>query len=451
VGPEAVVAPDAQNIARHICDYAVQGDAGVGILALTYPRSTDQVAGILRYCNEHRIAVQPQGGMTGLAGGAVPMVPCVIVSLERMRAIRELDSAAGTITVEAGVVMEAVQRAADSADLFFPLDLGGRGSCQIGGNIATNAGGNRVLRFGMARELVLGVEAVLADGTVINALRKVIKNNTGYDLRQLFIGSEGTLGVVTAVVLRLFPKARSICTGLCAVNNYAAVIALLARARTGFSSQLTAFEVMWSDFYRVGTLNLGRKPPLASGHELYVLIETMGTDAEADQERYEQVIGEAMDAGIVSDAVIAKSQREVSEIWSVRDSPGEWQEAGHWPQLSFDVSVPTGEIGQLVDEIRAGIACRWPSLSALYFGHVADGNLHVSVRMSERTVTALEIEEAVYRIVSARHGSISAEHGIGSLKREFLHLSRSPEEIALMRTIKQAMDPNGILNPGKIF
>jgi FAD/FMN-containing dehydrogenase len=451
VGAEAVVAPDAQNIARHISDYAVQGDEGVGILALTFPRSTDQVAGILHYCNEHKIAVQPQGGMTGLAGGAVPVVPCVVMSLERMRAIRELDSAAGTITVEAGVVMEAVQRAADSADLFFPLDLGGRGSCQIGGNISTNAGGNRVLRFGMARDLVLGVEAVLADGTVINALRKVIKNNTGYDLRQLFIGSEGTLGVVTAVVLRLFPKARSICTGLCAVNDYAAVLELLARARTGFASQLTAFEVMWPDFYHVATVDLGRKPPLASGHGLYVLIETMGTDAEADQERYERVIGEAVDAGIVSDAVIAKSQREVGEIWSVRDSPGEWQAAGHWPQLSFDVSVPTGEIGQLVADIRAGISSRWAALPALYFGHVADGNLHVSVRMSDRTVTALEIEEAVYRIVSARRGSISAEHGIGSLKKDFLHLSRSPEEIALMRAIKRAMDPNGILNPGKIF
>jgi FAD/FMN-containing dehydrogenase len=451
VGTEVVVTPDAQNIARHTSDYGVQGDASVGILALTYPRSTDQVADILRYCNEHQIAVQPQGGMTGLAGGAVPVVPCVIMSLERMRAIRELDSAAGTITVEAGVVMEAVQRAADSADLFFPLDLGGRGSCQIGGNISTNAGGNRVLRFGMARDLVLGVEAVLADGTVINALRKVIKNNTGYDLRQLFIGSEGTLGVVTAVVLRLFPKARSICTGLCAVDDYAAVIGLLTRARTGFASQLTAFEVMWSDFYRVGTVDLGRKPPLATGHGLYVLIETMGTDAETDQDRYEHVIGEAMDAGIVRDAVMAKSQREVSEIWSVRDSPGEWQAAGHWPQLGFDVSVPTGEIGQLVADIRAGIASRWAGLSALYFGHVADGNLHVSVRMSDHSVPALEIEEAVYRIVSARRGSISAEHGIGSLKKDFLHLSRSPEEIKLMRAIKQAMDPNGILNPGKIF
>jgi FAD/FMN-containing dehydrogenase len=220
LGADTVVAPDAQNVVRHMRDFCVQGDPAVGILALTYPRETQQIAAILRYCNSRRIAVQPQGGMTGLSGGGVPVVPCVVISLERMRGIRELDTAAGTITVEAGVVMEAVQNAADSAGLFFPLDLGGRGSCQIGGNLSTNAGGNRVLRFGMARDLVLGVEAVLADGSVISSLSKVIKNNTGYDLRQLFIGSEGTLGIITAVVLRLFPKAQSVQTGICAVDDY---------------------------------------------------------------------------------------------------------------------------------------------------------------------------------------------------------------------------------------
>jgi FAD/FMN-containing dehydrogenase len=429
----------------------VEGDPAVGLLALTYPRNTAQVAAILRYCNERHIAVQPQGGMTGLSGGGVPIVACVVVSLERMRAIKEIDSAAGTITVEAGVTMQAVQQAAEDADLFFPLDLGGRGSCQIGGNLSTNAGGNRVLRFGMARELVLGVEAVLADGTIIDALRKVIKNNAGYDVRQLFIGTEGTLGIVTAVVLRLFPRPRSVCTGLCAVADYAAVLALLSRARAGFSSQLTAFEVMWPEFYEVGTAGLGVKASLDPGHGLYVLIETMGTEPKADLARYESVMGEALEAGVVADAIIAKSQRESNELWTVRDSPGEWQKAGHWPQLSFDVSVPTGEIGDLVDAIRATLKRRWPVLAALYFGHIADGNLHVSVRMSAHSVPALEIEEAVYELVSHRRGSISAEHGIGTLKKDFLHLSRSPQEIALMRTIKRAMDPNGILNPGKIF
>jgi len=451
VGAGVIVEPDAQGLVRHTSDYAVRGDPAVGILALAYPRTTQEVSSILRYCNEHRIAVQPQGGLTGLAGGAVPVGPCVIVSLERMRAIREIDTVSATMTVEAGVVMESVQKAADAAELFFPLDLGGRGSCQIGGNLSTNAGGNRVLRFGMARDLVLGVEAVLADGTVIDALRKMIKNNAGYDLRQLFIGSEGTLGVITAAVLRLFPKPRCVCTSICAVDDYSCVLDLLRRVRASLGSQLTAFEVMWPDFYRLGSVGLGRRPPLELGHGAYVLVESMGFDPERDPSHYEAVIGEAIESGTVKDAVIAQSQRETQELWAVRDSPGEWQKAGHWPQLSFDVSVPTVEIGPLAAEIDAALRARWPGLTALYFGHAADGNLHVSVRMSGHAVPEIQLEEAVYEVVARRRGSISAEHGIGTLKKDFLHLSRSAEEVALMRAIKHAMDPNGILNPGKVL
>ncbi len=451
VGADVALAPTASLLEKHTRDFCVTGAAGVQVHALVFPRSTEHVSKVLAYCNAQGIAVQPQGGLTGLAGGAVPIGPCVILCMERMRAIRELDSAAGTITVDAGVTMETVQKAADAAELFFPLDLGGRGSCQIGGNISTNAGGNRVLRYGMARDLVLGVEAVLADGTVIDALRKVIKNNSGYDIRQLFIGAEGTLGIVTGVVLRLFPKPRSACTGICAVDDYAAVLELLRRARGGFGALLSAFEVMWPAFYELGTVAAGRKPPLELGHGVYVLIETLGTDPEADQARYEAVIGEAIEAGVVKDATIAQSQREATGLWSVRDSPGEWSKTPHWPQLGFDVSVPTGEIGPLADEIDAELKRRWPGLVALFFGHVADGNLHVSVRMSGHDVPELDIENAVYGIVAQRRGSVSAEHGIGSLKIPFLHFSRSEAEIALMRAIKKAMDPKGILNPGKVL
>ena len=451
VGADVALAPTATLLEKHTRDFCVTGAVDVGVRALVFPRAAEQVSKVLAYCNERGIAVQPQGGMTGLAGGAVPVGPCVIIGLERMRTVRELDTAAGTITVEAGVTMETVQKSADAAELFFPLDLGGRGSCQIGGNVSTNAGGNRVLRYGMARDLVLGIEAVLADGTVIDALRKVIKNNSGYDLRQLFIGAEGTLGIITAVVLRLFPKPRSACTGICAVDDYAGVLELLKRVRSGFGSLLSAYEVMWPDFYELGTVALGRKPPLELGHGVYVLIETLGTDPEADQARYETVIGEAIEAGIVKDAIIAQSQREATELWAVRDSPGEWQKGVHWPQLGFDVSVPTGEIGPLADEINAELKRRWPELVAVFFGHVADGNLHVSARMSGHSIPELDIENAVYGIVSRRRGSISAEHGIGSLKIPFLHFSRSEAEIALMRAIKQAMDPKGIMNPGKLF
>jgi FAD/FMN-containing dehydrogenase len=253
------------------------------------------------------------------------------------------------------------------------------------------------------------------------------------------------------VVLRLFPKPRSVCIGLLALKDYDGVLELLRRARLGFGAQLTAFEVMWPDFYELGTVGLGRKPPLPFGAGAYVLLETMGQDSQVDQQRYETVIGEALEAGVVKDAIVAKSSREAAELWTVRDSPGEWQRTPHWPQLGFDVSVPTGEIYALMREIDAELTSRWPQLKTVYFGHVADGNLHASVRMSGHSVPEHEIDEAVYSIVARRKGSISAEHGIGSLKREFLHYSRSPEEIALMRAIKQVMDPNGILNPGKVL
>ena len=390
--------------------------------------------------------------MTGLAGGGVPVGPCVVIGLERMRAIREIDPLAGSITVEAGVVMEAVQKAADAANLFYPLDLGGRGSCHTGGNLATNAGGNRVLRFGMVRDLVLGVEAVLADGTVIEGLRKMIKNNAGYDLRQLFIGSEGTLGVITAAVLRLFPKPRSQCTALCAVSDYAGVLALLERARADSPRSSPHSKSCGRTSTDVASRGLGRKPPLPEiNGRLYVLIETMGPDEDTDPAHFESVIAQALEAGIIQDAVVAQSQRDALDLWAVRDSPAEWRRAGHWPQLSFDVSVPTGEIGDLVGRIREVMAARWPELCTIYFGHVADGNLHLSVRMTDEAELTERIEAAVYGAVSEYRGSISAEHGIGSLKKDYLHLSRSQDEIALMRTLKHAMDPNGILNPGKIF
>jgi len=451
LGDEVVKAPDADALARHTRDYGVQGSVDVGVLALVYPRTTAEVSALLRYCHEHRVAVQPQGGMTGLSGGGVPAGPCVILAMERMRVIRELDTAAATITVEAGVVLERIQQAAAAADFFFPLDLGARGSCQIGGNLSTNAGGNRVLRFGMARELTLGVEAVLADGTVIDALGKVTKNNTGYDLRQLFIGSEGTLGVITAAVLRLFPRARSLCTGMFALDSYADVLTLLNRVRTSFGPQLTAFEVMWPAFYLLGTTRLGRRPPVALAEGIGVLVETMGFDTVSDPERFEQVLGAALQDGLIVDAAIAQSERETSELWAVRDSPAEWRQAGHWPQLSFDVSVPTGEIGKLVAEIDTALSRHWRDLQVLYFGHVADGNLHVSVNMAADPAPQHEIEAVVYEVVAQRRGSISAEHGIGSLKVPFLELSRSAAEVALMRAIKKTLDPRNILNPGKIF
>jgi FAD/FMN-containing dehydrogenase len=450
LGEGVVLAPDSTLIARHTKDFSMTAPESAEIVALTFPHSTEEVSRILRFCHENDLAVVPQGGLTGLNGGAVPVTRCITLSLERMRKVEELDPYASTMTVEAGVVLETVQKLADEAGFMFPLDLGGRGSCQVGGNASTNAGGNRVLRYGMMRDLVLGVEAVLADGTVISSLSKVIKNNSGYDLRQFFIGSEGTLGVITRLVLRLYPKPRSVCTGLVALSDYPSVVEMLSVAKAGFGSTLTAFEVMWPEFYELGTVALERLPPIDAKHGCYVLIETMGTDAQADQTRFEAVIGGAIESGLVQDAVIAQSVRETQSLWAIRDCPGEWPKV-YWPQLSFDVSVPTGEIGDLVEELNDKLQEKWPGIRRVFFGHVADGNLHLSVHKNGVDVSDHDIEAFVYATVETYRGSISAEHGIGMHKVEFLHHSRSPAEIEMMRTMKRALDPKGILNPGKII
>ncbi|MDB5662682.1 MAG: D-2-hydroxyglutarate dehydrogenase [Sphingomonas bacterium] len=450
IGADAVHGPDEADFPRHRRDFLNETPADVALLGVAYPRDTAQVSAILKACNAAGVAVQPQGGMTGLAGGGVPHMPCLVLSLERMRAILEVDPDASTMTVEAGVVLETVQKAADDAGFLFPLDLGGRGSAQIGGNASTNAGGNRVLRYGMMRDLILGVEAVLADGTVMTSLNKMVKNNAGYDLKHLFIGSEGTLGIITRLVLRLFPKPRSIATALVALDDYPAVLELLRRAKHGFGATLSAFEVMWPDFYRLGTTALGRQAPLPHGHGVYVLIETMGTDEDADRARFEEVLGQIAEDGIARDAVIAQSDTQTQALWAIRDCPGEFPKI-FWPQISFDVSLPTGEIGDRVPELRERLERRWPGVRTVFFGHVADSNLHLSVRLDMDPMPVHAIDDLVYSAIGEWGGSISAEHGIGTVKREFLHHSRTAEELALMRLLKTTLDPNGILNPGKVI
>jgi FAD/FMN-containing dehydrogenase len=450
IGQDVIHGPAEADFPRHRRDFINVAHSAVELLGVAYPRNAAQVSEILRACNEAGVAVQPQGGLTGLAGGGVPTGSCLILSLERMRDIMELDPDSSTITVEAGVVLETVQKAADAAGFLFPLDLGGRGSAQIGGNASTNAGGNRVLRYGMMRDLILGIEVVLADGTVITSLNKMIKNNAGYDLKHLFIGSEGTLGIITKLVLRLFPKPRSLSTAILALDDYAAVMDLLRRAKSGFGATLSAFEVMWPDFYRLGTSALGRQAPVPEGHGIYVLIETMGTDEATDQVRFEEVLGTALEDGVARDAVIAQSDAQTQSLWAIRDCPGEFPKV-FWPQISFDVSLPTGEIGRRVPELRTLLQARWPDIETVFFGHVADSNLHFSIHLDEQPMPEHEIDQLVYGAIGAWGGSISAEHGIGTVKRAFLHHSRTAEEIALMHRLKAALDPRGILNPGKVI
>jgi FAD/FMN-containing dehydrogenase len=419
--------------------------------AVLRPRSTEEVALILAAANAAGEKVTPWGGLTGLVDGA-RAEGALALSLSRMNAVEAVDKVAGTVRVQAGCVLQTACEAAEAEGMILPLDLGARGSATIGGNISTNAGGNRVLRWGMMREMVLGLEAVLADGTIVSAMNPLIKNNTGYDLKQLFIGSEGTLGVVTRAVLRLRQKPLSDNVAFLAVESFDALPRVLGRLQRAIGASLSAFEVMWADFYQlVTTPPATGRPPLPHGHPYYVLVEAMGGDPEADAEPFERVLTEALEAGEIADAVVARSVGERNAMWALRDDVG--QTMRNAPIFSFDVSLNIADMEAYVAEVRGALAARWPATSSLVvFGHLGDGNLHVIAGVGERTPEVRHaVEETVYGPLRRIGGSISAEHGIGLQKREFLAWTRSPEELGLMRTLKRALDPNNILNPGKIL
>ncbi|MDB5914735.1 MAG: hypothetical protein JWP22_3410 [Ramlibacter sp.] len=441
--------PGASVEERYLSD--VLGNRGESPLAVVRPAATAQLSAALARCHAAGVPVVTQGGRTGLALGQLPRAGEIVLSLERMNAIEEIDVDAGMATVQGGVVLQALQDQVEPLGLMFPLDLGGRGSCTIGGNIATNAGGNRVLRYGMARELVVGLEVVLADGTVLDDLKPLLKNNTGIDLKQLFIGSEGVLGVVTRAVVRLFPLPADRTVALCAVRDFAAVRALLRHLRAQLAGDLTAFEVMWSSYYDRAVTLLGRPAPIAPGHAFHVLVEASGTDARLLAANVERALHGALEQGLVADAVLAKSGAEIAELWRVRDLAIETSRLLD-PIVPFDVSVPIARMEAFLAEVAAATQAVDPRCDLLVFGHLADGNLHLAVHQPpDRPETFDAIEAAVYGVVGRFRGSISAEHGIGWLKREYLACSRSPAEIAMMRTLKAALDPRNILNRARIF
>ena len=419
-------------------------------LAVVRPKSTSEVAAALRLCHEARQAVVPWGGRTGLVEGTYAD-GAIALSLERMNRIDDIDAIGATMTVEAGCVLQNVCEAADKKDLFVPLDLGARGSATIGGNISTNAGGNRVIRYGMTRELVLGLEAVLADGTVVSSLNHLIKNNAGYDLKQLFIGSEGTLGIVTQAVLRLRPKPMSQNMAFLAVDEFAKLPRILRNVEKGLGGTLSAFEVMWRDFYQLVTTPPAQGlPPIPHGHPYYVLVEALGGEQAEDSVRFERVLVNELENGEVCDAVIAKSKAECHRLWALRDDVG--QMVRNAPIFTFDVSLGIGEMESFVSEVRQTLLSRWPTATLMIFGHLGDGNLHLVPGIGDGSGEAHKaVEDVIYDALQKRGGSVSAEHGIGLEKKAYLSYSRGPEEIALMRTLKRALDPHNILNPGKIF
>jgi FAD/FMN-containing dehydrogenase len=418
---------------------------------LVRPRDTAQVSAVLRLCHSRGQVVVTHGGMTGLVYGTAARASDLILSLEALNRIENVDVAGRTMRVQAGVTLQRAQEEAERSDLMFPLDLGGRGSATIGGNISTNAGGMRVVRYGMMRSLVLGVEAVLADGTVLGSLNRMLKNNAGYDLKQLFIGSEGTLGVVTRADLRLVSRPRSHGTAFVACPDFQSVTRLLAVMDSGLGGQLSAFEVMWPEFYEVTTTPPAINTPiLPRGHGLYVLIEALGADPQSDAERLEQALGTAMEQGLVVDAVIAKSDLERRAMWAPREDV--FQTRRYGPTHNFDVSLAISDMPGYLDVLRRELQKSVPGARMIVFGHVADGNLHIVVAAGEAHEATFEtVERCVYEPLRSISGSISAEHGIGLERKAYLGISRSEAEIATMRALKAALDPRGILNPGKVF
>lgn len=419
-------------------------------LALVRPRNTQEVSATLRLCTAHQVAIVPQGGLTGLAGAAVPSAGAIALSLERMNVIESTDTRAGLMQVQAGATLQAVQEAAVAAGMVFGVDLGARGSCQIGGNVSTNAGGNGVLQHGMMREQVLGLEVVLADGTVLPMLRPMLKNNTGYDLKQFFIGAEGTLGVVTRVLLRLRPAPRATATTLVAMPDFDAALAVLKRMQSRFGNSVAAYELMWDSFVQASLAWLQLSAPFAERHALLALINIDGKDETVLQGEVQQVLEEAMEAGEVLDAIVAQSVAQAQQLWKLREAPAELNNNMH-PAINFDVSLPQADIGRFAQACEAAFTARWPGHHALYFGHVGDGNLHVSVDGQTVGGECEAVEAELYRLVGEFRGSVSAEHGIGLHKKPYLANSRTPQELAAMRAIKQALDPLGLMNPGKVF
>ena len=420
--------------------------------AVLRPTSTEQVSAILAHCNEHGIAVVPQGGMTGLARGAQTEAGNIVLSLERMNAIEDIDPVSRTARVQAGVVLQKLQEKVAEHAMDFPLDLGARGTCQVGGNASTNAGGLRVVRYGMMRELVLGLEAVLADGTVVDSMNEMMKNNTGYDLKQLFIGSEGTLGIITRLVLRLYEAPKSRSTALAALSSFDQVTGLLKHVDRSLAGQMSSFEVMWDSWYSFITAELGNCP-LDTGYPYYAIFESLGGDPARDQEQFEAMLENAAELGLVDDAVIATSEKDARRLWEVRENVDRVLSG---PLFAYDVSLPIRHMDDYVRHVEQDMRVRLPGSRPMCLGHLADGNLHFLVPYDAAVVDGVEAAHAVsdavvYEPLAPLKGSVSAEHGIGLEKKAHLHISRNAAEVQVMKRLKSLLDPNGTLNPGKIL
>jgi FAD/FMN-containing dehydrogenase len=426
-------------------------------LAAVRPGDAAEVAFVVAACAEAGIPITAQGGNTGLVGGGVPYGG-IVLSLARLNQVREIDAINGTMVVEAGCVLADIHKAAEAADMLFPLSLPSEGSCRIGGNLATNAGGTAVLRYGNARELVLGLEVVLADGRIWNGLKGLRKDNTGYDLRNLFVGSEGTLGIITAAVLKLFPRPRARLTAFVGCASPHDALELFGRLRKGAGEALTAFEYMPRFAIEVILKHVqGVLDPLAEPHPSYALIELTSPQPDADLAGLvEAIVGEALEDGIVADATIAASDAQAAALWAIRERLSDTQrlEGG---SIKHDIAVPVSQVAAFIEEASAACEAAMPGVRVCAFGHFGDGNIHFNlsqpVGMDKGAFLASweRFNRITHDIVHRLHGSISAEHGIGLIKRDELELYKDPVALDLMRKLKGALDPQNILNPGKVI
>lgn len=428
-------------------------DEPLKALAVILPKATEEVAIALKVCHANNQPVVVHGGLTNLVGSTeTTNGQEVVISMEKMNAILEIDPQSRTMIVQAGVILENVQNLAMENDLLFPLNYGAKGSAQIGGAISTNAGGLRVFRYGMMRNLVLGLEAVLADGTIISSLKKIIKDNSAYDIKQLFIGSEGTLGVVTKAVLKLVEAPKSRNSAWVGLKDYPKVVQFLKFMDSGLAGTLSGFELMLkASFVGMTSPPSTIKAPLPYEFPYYVLLESLGSNQEQDLARFESLLGEALEKEIIADAAIAYTASDLEWFWKIREEVsiiiGQCENG-----QNYDVSLPIPEIGDYVDQTVKKLF-QIPAVNRIYtLGHVADGNIHFSIGKNEQSQALINlVNDTIYEPLAGLDGSVSAEHGIGLDKKAYLSLCRTPAEIQLMKTLKHAMDPKGILNRGKVL
>jgi len=449
IGEERILTGD--NLSGRF-DHIWHMDKGTQAQAILLPKTTEEISQILKVCNDNRCPVLIHGGLTNLVGSTETQSNEIVISLEKMSNIVELDEESRSITVEAGVILEDIHNATKEKGLLFPLNFGAKGSAQIGGVISTNAGGLRVLRYGMTRQLILGLEVVLADGTILSNLKKILKDNSGYDLKQLFIGAEGTLGVITKAVLRLQEMPTSRCSALVGFNDYSNVIKFLKFADKELAGTLSGYELIWKDTYEILTTEPSLlKPPMAYDYNFYVLFESMGSNQDSDQTNMQSLLEKAMEMEMLEDAMIAGSESDMNWFWNIREDVGIIDAQYPYSQ-HYDVSIPIPSIDAYVNDVRSQLKEKLNISDAFPFGHVADGNIHFIVGKPEDTPELKKaIDDIIYTPLQTLNGSVSAEHGIGLHKKSRLYISKSEAEISVMRALKKTLDPNNILGAGRIF